>query len=79
LALALHAAGLGSSDWTLRPHVTLARRLGGPVADEPAAAVPLRRAMLDYALCESLPGRCRQLQRYPSGDGAGSTAMRGAV
>lgn len=67
LARALVAAGLGVEDRAFRPHVTLARRLAGQGADGLAVPAPLRWPVRSYALCESLPGRYRHVQRYPGG------------
>lgn len=77
LALALTAAGLCSNGLAFRPHVTLARRQTAQSAAVPAQAPPLRWTVQGYALCESLPDRYRQLQRYGP-DGA-ATATRGSL
>lgn len=72
LALALAAAGMGSDGLAFRPHVTLARRQTWQGVAVPAEVPPLQWTVQGYALCESLPGRYRQLQRYPL-DGARAT------
>ncbi len=78
LALALAAAGTGGDGLTFRPHVTLARRQTGQGTAVLAEVPPLRWTVQAYALCESLPGRYRQLQRYPL-DGARAAATRATV
>lgn len=77
LSLALAAAGLRSNGLAFRPHVTLARRQTAQSAAVSTQAAPLRWTVQGYVLCESLPGRYRQLQRYGP-DGA-ATATRGSL